>query len=173
MTPTQLSTLSASVKRGDRKPVHLQLAESLQRLIETGALAQGDSLPSESDVRRTLRVSPATIKKAIALLIRRRLVRRTDDQRLVVAPPSQTSAHSRKGRRFARRGSSYPNAAGERAERPEEFAEDELDGSALGFDHPPKKVYAVLEISLEDLPKLKPHMDFDVETEPDDEDDHQ
>ena len=46
------------------EPYYLQLQRQLQALIDSGALADGDSLPSERELAELLRLSRTTVKRA-------------------------------------------------------------------------------------------------------------
>ena len=54
-----------TVDKTSPMPLYLQLAEVLQRRIQSGELAQGDSLPSERVLREAYDVSRSTVREAV------------------------------------------------------------------------------------------------------------
>ncbi|HEU0115800.1 MAG TPA: GntR family transcriptional regulator [Thermomicrobiales bacterium] len=54
--------------REERRPLHRQIADALQREIDRGELRPGDSLPSETDLMRRFGVSRGTVRQARATL---------------------------------------------------------------------------------------------------------
>jgi len=57
-------------------PIYRQVMEQLQRMVASGQLAAGDSLPSVRCLARRLEVNPMTISKAYSLLESQGLVER-------------------------------------------------------------------------------------------------
>lgn len=55
-------------------PMYRKIAEDLQRKIETGALAHGEQLPTEMELRDQYDASRNTVRDAVKLLITRRLI---------------------------------------------------------------------------------------------------
>lgn len=53
-----------SVNARDPRPIYLQIKENLCHLILTGAMAQGERLPSVRDLAGELAINPNTIQRA-------------------------------------------------------------------------------------------------------------
>jgi GntR family transcriptional regulator len=47
-----------------RKPIYAQVVENFKRLVVSGALPEGEKVPSVRDLAKTLTVNPNTIQKA-------------------------------------------------------------------------------------------------------------
>jgi len=67
------------------EPMYRQIAEGLQRRIESGSLAQGTQLPTEIDLREQYHASRNTIRDAIKWLITRGLIETSPGQGRFVA----------------------------------------------------------------------------------------
>ncbi|MGE4533615.1 GntR family transcriptional regulator [Halomonas sp.] len=63
-----------TVDKTSPMPLYLQLAEILQRHIDSGELAQGDPLPSERVLRETYDVSRSTVREAVLHLKQKGIV---------------------------------------------------------------------------------------------------
>lgn len=63
--------------KADTSPLYEQVASDLRRLIESGALRSGDSLPPELDLTASYGVSRHTIRAALAQLEAARLISRS------------------------------------------------------------------------------------------------
>jgi GntR family transcriptional regulator len=68
-----------------RDPLYRQIAEKLQRLIESGALAPGAKLPTEPELTEQHQASRNTIRQAVRWLINRGLVQTRPGQGTFVA----------------------------------------------------------------------------------------
>lgn len=66
----------APMKRGERKPLYFQLAESVEIAIAEGRLAHGEQLPGELRIAADLKVTQSTVRRAWAFLERKGVVRR-------------------------------------------------------------------------------------------------
>ena len=62
------------IDRASDEPAYAQLAGILQKQICQGTYRSGDRLPSESQLRKTYKVSPMTVRRTIALLADRGVV---------------------------------------------------------------------------------------------------
>jgi GntR family transcriptional regulator len=60
--------LVAIVDQRDPTPLYIQLAEILRGQIESGRLADGEPIPSETYLQQEHGVSRVTVRKAVALL---------------------------------------------------------------------------------------------------------
>jgi GntR family transcriptional regulator len=77
------------VDPSDSTPIWSQIEESLRRLVASGALAPGASVPSVRDLARELSINPATVAKAYQRLAEGGVlaVRRGDGTYVADAPP--------------------------------------------------------------------------------------
>ena len=50
-------------------PIWRQIEDGVRRLVASGVIPSGDSVPSVRELARTLRVNPATVSKAYQLLV--------------------------------------------------------------------------------------------------------
>lgn len=64
------------INRSREIPLYSQVASVLEKLIETGTFSKSERLPPEEDLADHFGVSRPTINKAIALLLRKNLIRR-------------------------------------------------------------------------------------------------
>lgn len=53
-----------AINPSDAAPIWRQIEDGVRRMVVSGALAAGDSVPSVRDLARELRVNPATVSKA-------------------------------------------------------------------------------------------------------------
>lgn len=53
-----------SLNYGDRRPLYQQIIEKYKELVLTGALKEGDKIPSVRDLAATLAINPNTIQRA-------------------------------------------------------------------------------------------------------------
>ena len=74
----------------DPRPIWSQVEEGLRRLLASGSLAPGDTVPSVRELATELRVNPATVSKAYQRLVGAGLmeVRRGDGTYVSAAPPA-------------------------------------------------------------------------------------
>jgi GntR family transcriptional regulator len=74
----------------DPRPIWSQIEEGLRRLLASGSLAPGDTVPSVRELATELRVNPATVSKAYQRLTGAGLmeVRRGDGTYVSAAPPA-------------------------------------------------------------------------------------
>ena len=66
--------ISEQIDRASNEPAYAQLAGILQKQIFQGTYRSGDRLPSESQLRKTYKVSPMTVRRTIAILADRGVV---------------------------------------------------------------------------------------------------
>ena len=57
-------TTTLTIDPSDAAPIWRQIEDGVRRMVVSGALAAGDSVPSVRDLARELRVNPATVSKA-------------------------------------------------------------------------------------------------------------
>lgn len=78
------------VQPADPRPIWSQIEEGLRRLLASGALAPGDSIPSVRELATDLRINPATVSKAYQRLSGAGLleVRRGEGTYVSAAPPA-------------------------------------------------------------------------------------
>src|SRR5262245_21860459 len=73
----------------DRTPIYLQLATLFRRLIVTGQWPIGRKTPTHEQLAVQLNVNPATVAKAVSLLVEEGLVKRNRRSgTIVVAKPA-------------------------------------------------------------------------------------
>lgn len=85
-----MSGLRPLDRRRGGPPLYRQLATALEEQIRQGELRPGDRLPSENELRTSLRVSRATITKALdELMTRGLLVREQGRGTFVAGPPME------------------------------------------------------------------------------------
>ena len=74
----------------DPRPIWSQIEDGLRRLLASGSLAPGDTVPSVRELATELRVNPATVSKAYQRLVGAGLmeVRRGDGTYVSAAPPA-------------------------------------------------------------------------------------
>lgn len=53
----------------DSRPIFVQIAEQIEKEILSGALAEGDQVPSTNEYAAFLRINPATVGKGVNLLV--------------------------------------------------------------------------------------------------------
>lgn len=77
MHKTAASILAClQIDRDSPLPIYHQIIEGLSRQMESGALSPGQMLPSETEMARTLNISPMTARQALNGLAAKGLVRR-------------------------------------------------------------------------------------------------
>ena len=71
-------------------PIWSQIEEGLRRLLASGSLGPGDTVPSVRELATELRINPATVSKAYQRLVGAGLmeVRRGDGTYVSAAPPA-------------------------------------------------------------------------------------
>ena len=67
--------IQQTIDRKSDEPAYSQLANLLQKQIALGTYRSGDRLPSESQLRKTYKVSPMTVRRAINMLVEKDVVR--------------------------------------------------------------------------------------------------
>jgi GntR family transcriptional regulator len=77
---------SVAIDRESRIPVYQQLARVLEQAIAAGDIRCGAKLPSETELCRTYGMSRMTVRRAIAVLIERGLVRPEHGRGVFVEP---------------------------------------------------------------------------------------
>jgi GntR family transcriptional regulator len=77
-----------SVTAGSPEPIYRQLVEQVTRLVASGTLQAGQSLPSVRDMASVLAVNPMTISKAYSLLENSGVVERQRGIGMIVAQHS-------------------------------------------------------------------------------------
>ncbi len=92
MTPSRNDpwTQRIPVQPTDPRPIWSQIEEALRRLLASGSLTPGDSVPSVRELATDLRVNPATVSKAYQRLVGAGFleVRRGDGTYVSAAPPA-------------------------------------------------------------------------------------
>lgn len=92
MTPAKPDpwTNRIPVQPADPRPIWSQIEEGLRRLLASGSLSPGDTVPSVRELATDLRVNPATVSKAYQRLVGAGLmeVRRGDGTYVSAAPPA-------------------------------------------------------------------------------------
>ena len=92
MTPPRAETWTSRipVQPSDPRPIWSQIEEGLRRLLASGSLVPGDSVPSVRELATDLRVNPATVSKAYQRLVGASLleVRRGDGTYVSATPPA-------------------------------------------------------------------------------------
>lgn len=73
----------------DSKPIYLQVKDSLYHLMLTGALVQGEQLPSVRSLASSLAINPNTISRAYELLEKEKLIYTVQGKGCFVAPLGQ------------------------------------------------------------------------------------
>ena len=78
----------------DAVPIWRQIEDGVRRLVASGGLAPGGSVPSVRDLARDLRVNPATVSKAYQRLTDAGIleVRRGEGTFVAAAPPAMARA---------------------------------------------------------------------------------
>jgi len=89
------------VNPAEAAPIWRQIEEGVRRLVASGQLRPGQSVPSVRDLARDLRVNPATVSKAYQHLTDAGLldVRRGEGTFVAEAPPSMRKAERREALR--------------------------------------------------------------------------
>jgi GntR family transcriptional regulator len=80
--------VSAPVDRSTRIPLYLQLADLLERWIESEGLGPGAALPSEAELQEQHGVSRVTVRSALTLMERRGRIERHQGRGTFVSLPS-------------------------------------------------------------------------------------
>lgn len=92
MTPPRADTWTSRipVQPADPRPIWSQIEEGLRRLLASGSLAPGDTVPSVRELATDLRINPATVSKAYQRMVGAGLleVRRGDGTYVTAAPPA-------------------------------------------------------------------------------------
>ena len=92
MTPPRADAWMSriSVQPTDPRPIWSQIEEGLRRLLASGSLSPGDTVPSVRELATELRINPATVSKAYQRLVGAGLleVRRGDGTYVSAAPPA-------------------------------------------------------------------------------------
>ena len=87
----------------DAVPIWRQIEDGVRRLVASGALASGASVPSVRDLARDLRVNPATVSKAYQRLTDAGVleVRRGEGTFVAAAPPAMARSERKRTLREA------------------------------------------------------------------------
>jgi len=92
MTPPKADTWMnrIPVQPTDPRPIWSQIEEGLRRLLASGSLGPGDTVPSVRELATDLRINPATVSKAYQRLVGAGIleVRRGDGTYVSAAPPA-------------------------------------------------------------------------------------
>lgn len=92
MTPAKSDawTNRIAVQAKDPRPIWSQIEEGLRRMLASGSLSPGDSVPSVRELATELRINPATVSKAYQRLVGAGLleVRRGDGTYVSATPPA-------------------------------------------------------------------------------------
>lgn len=85
------------INPGDAVPIWRQIEEGVRRLVATGALGPGDSVPSVRELARQFRINPATVAKAYQRLTADGLllIRRGEGTFVADRPPEMADAERR------------------------------------------------------------------------------
>ena len=54
---------------GEKKPIFIKLKEEYERLIDIGAMKEGDAMPSVREVALMFNVNPNTVQRAFSLMV--------------------------------------------------------------------------------------------------------
>ena len=82
-------SLSFEKSEADGSPVYFQLARAIQRQIEEGSLAAGALIPSERKIASHTRLSMATVRKALEMLVNRGFLTRVQGKGTYVTGTAQ------------------------------------------------------------------------------------
>jgi GntR family transcriptional regulator len=74
VTPIQFAAMFFKLSQTTGQPLYLQLMQQIRHAVESGALRDGDQLPSIRSLAEELVVSPATVVKAYSELEREGIV---------------------------------------------------------------------------------------------------
>ena len=92
MTPAKSDAWAnrIAVQPQDPRPIWSQIEEGLRRMLASGSLSPGDTVPSVRELATDLRINPATVSKAYQRLVGAGLlgVRRGDGTYVSAAPPA-------------------------------------------------------------------------------------
>ena len=92
MTPPKTDAWAnrITVQPTDPRPIWSQIEEGLRRMLASGSLSPGDTVPSVRELATDLRINPATVSKAYQRLVGAGLleVRRGDGTYVSAAPPA-------------------------------------------------------------------------------------
>ena len=92
MTPLKIDpwTNRIAVQPTDPRPIWSQIEEALRRMLASGSLSPGDTVPSVRELATDLKINPATVSKAYQRLVGAGLleVRRGDGTYVSAAPPA-------------------------------------------------------------------------------------
>ena len=58
----------------DTEPLFVQIAEWLENKIVTGQLGEDEQIPSTTELSRSLKINPATVRKGVSILVEKGLV---------------------------------------------------------------------------------------------------
>jgi DNA-binding transcriptional regulator YhcF (GntR family) len=58
----------------DTEPLFIQIARWLENKIVTGQLRAGEQIPSTTELSRSLKINPATMRKGVSILVEKGLV---------------------------------------------------------------------------------------------------
>jgi GntR family transcriptional regulator len=67
-------------------PIYFQLKQGIERMIDAGELRAGQALPSENELSRLFRISPMTVRRAMAELVNAGYVHRERGRGTFVSP---------------------------------------------------------------------------------------
>ncbi len=92
MTPPRNDSWTHRIRvlPADPRPIWSQIEEGLRRLLASGALGPGDTVPSVRELATELRINPATVSKAYQRLVGAGFleVRRGEGTFVSAAPPA-------------------------------------------------------------------------------------
>lgn len=90
--------MNLRVDPSDAVPIWKQVEDGVRRLVASGALERGGSVPSVRELARDLRVNPATIAKAYQRLTEAGvlMVRRGEGTFVADAPPAMVRSERRR-----------------------------------------------------------------------------
>jgi DNA-binding GntR family transcriptional regulator len=85
-------TNSTPIDRGSFEPPYAQLARTIRERIGRGQYRPGDRLPSETELCDAFKVSPMTVRRAVAELVREDIVLTEHGRGTFVKPPQLAAA---------------------------------------------------------------------------------
>ena len=83
---------STPIDRGSYEPPYAQLARAIRERIGQGQYRPGDRLPSEAELCAAFKVSPMTVRRAVAELVREDIVVTEHGRGTFVKPPQLAAA---------------------------------------------------------------------------------
>ncbi|WP_312977524.1 GntR family transcriptional regulator [Corynebacterium sp.] len=83
--------VSATIDRTRNSPLHQQVSDHIEELIESGTMVEGDELPAESELAKHYEVSRSVVRQALSRLVLKDLIEtRKGRPAIVVGRPKRT-----------------------------------------------------------------------------------